>query len=67
MMHDLWTSREPRDPAAVLPYALDGLAAFVQDTLEQLARARHTDEVHRAQVHQDLPVRQDERTSARGS
>ena len=27
----------------MLPYALDGLAALVQDTLKQVARARHTD------------------------
>ena len=43
------------------------LFALVQDALKQVARARHADEVHRAQVLQDLPVRQDERTSARGS
>ncbi len=65
--HDFQTAREPRDPAPVLPYALEGLAALVQDALEQVARARHADaeEVRGLEVAQDLQAHQDEPTTAR--
>ena len=51
----------------MLPYALDGLAALVQDALKQVARARHTDEVHGLKVAQALQAHQGERTTTRGS